>query len=162
MKVNPMKSCAWKEFHGLNENNFSFTTFKEVLMVICTSKFNTDSCVRGIGSSKRTANKTFTGAILFSGAYDTAKTKGIAAAGGDMRGKGNILARIEEVKTFIEEEEMGDIVEMPEFTNSNHSTKINSFMWIIDPPKYRKAVNRWLEEGLRPKEDSSNTDVWEV
>lgn len=158
MKVNNMKSCAWKEFHGLNEKTFNFKTFKQVLMVISTSKFNDDA----YPGHKRTANKTFTGAMLFCCAYDTRKTNGIAAVGTEMRGKKKILDRMEEVKVFIEEEGMGDIVEMPEFNNSNHNTKINSFMWIIDPPNYRIAVNRWLKDDIKPKDDNGNTDVWEV
>jgi len=159
MKVNSMKSCAWKEFHGLNEKTFNFKTFKEVLMVNMTSKFNTDS---GRNGQKVTANRAFTGAILFSGATNGKKVTGISAYATEIRKRENLLKRIEEVKCFIEAEGMGDILEIPEFTNSNHDTRIHSFMLMIEPKGMKKALNRWLKEGVLPKPDNDNTQAWQV
>lgn len=153
MEIVTMKSCAWKEFHGINEVTFDFNTFKNLMLFHFCDKFGANS-PKPLGK--------YPGCILFSGAYNTAKTEGLPNGHGEIRKKERMLKRLEEIMYFVEEEELGDIVEMPEFSNSNHKTIIVPFMWIIDRDGFTKGIKRWLKAGGNPVRDNSNTAIWEV
>lgn len=152
-----MKSCAMREFVGLNDPEFTFSTFKEVLL----------NSYRDIyGDDPWTPPDYYSGAVLFSGAYNPTDCDDTWALAKQMknnfRTQAKIYKRLEEVKKFIEEEEMGDIVEMPEFMNDNHKTMIVPFLWDIDPKGFNKAQKRWVADGVKPKRDENSKDVFQL
>lgn len=153
MELVTMKSCAWKEFHGINEVVFDFKIFKKMLMW--------HFCDRYAMNGPRPNGK-YPGCILFSGAYNTPKTEGLPNGVGEIRKKARMLDRLEDIMSFIEDEGMGDIVEMPEFANSNHKTIIVPFMWIIDRKRFTKTLRTWLNDGFVPDLHKGNTAIWEI
>jgi hypothetical protein len=141
-----MTNCGVKEFVGISEKNFPLKVFKQELM----HKFGPDSCLGSFG-----------GAIFFSGAYDMMDSHGPQVSNKPERMKHLVLERVEIIKTFLIEEGLGTVVDMPEFVNHNHKTKIVPFMLYIDPVGMRKAMQSWKNAGLKPVNSETN-NVWQL
>jgi hypothetical protein len=136
LSITGMPDCCWRYMRGLNKEKVTFENFQFTLL----RAFKNSGCS---GTDWKPPTST-TGAILFCGAH----SGGAMVLGGGTVAKTNVEANVEKICTWIEEEELGDVVELPVFENYLHRSKIIPRMWIIDKKKFFQALDRWHKDSI--------------
>lgn len=135
-RIDNMPDCCWKYLKGTNQCKQDFELLKRVLM----QTFNA-------GEEKEYKNPPhFPGAILFAGAYGGDTIPAHMMGGPGVTGKTIIKKNIKGLCNFFEEEEVGSIVEMPEYRNELHNSTIIPVMVCIKEKEFKAALTRWALE----------------
>ncbi len=131
-QVKSMPDCCWKYLRGVNQGVQSELALKKELW-------------KAFQSMDRPAIK-LPGALLFCGAYggDTIPAHMIGDDG--VKTKARVLENLEFISAFFEKEELGEIVELPNFYSGLHDSNITGAMLLIDAPKFQIALKRWRKE----------------
>jgi len=145
MFLSPMKNCGMKEFVGVNEDKFDFKDFKRQMI----NDYGMD------GFSEPPS------CVIFSGAYDVRGSHGTQVTGRPIRTKKLMLKRCEDIKKFLEDETLGIIVDIPDFTNANHKTIVVPWMLFVDRTEFHSAINRWKKDKIEAKV-TDNTPTWQL
>lgn len=128
MKITSMESCAWLQLYGsFDSYNFSKKRFNEAL-----KRFS------AIWSNPP-------GAVLICAAHGGSAINSPKYA---------IMRRCEDLLTYIEENGLGYIVEIPEFENHRHHSTIVPYMWVID----KNAIREYGEKYLK----NTNDKEWHI
>lgn len=132
LEIQSMPDCCWKYLHGINHKKINLQTFQ----LACLRAFRNTDYLQSKGWH---CADSFTGAVLFCAAH----SGDAMAIYGDTVSKKIVLDSLEKVCSYVEDEDIGHIVELPQFTNSAHDSKIVPRMWIINQGKFKIALNRW-------------------
>ena len=106
--------CAWRVYHGITKNDWTVNFFKQELC-------------KGLHSKKP--------AILFNAAYGS-------NADGQVNDKETVMKRCEQLMNFIENNELGDVYELPQFQNHGGG-RIVPIVWIVNKAGLNRAVGSW-------------------
>ena len=83
-----------------------------------------------------------TGAVMFCGSHGG----NAMSIYGNTVNKTLVKSSLEDVCTYIENADVGQIVELPQFYNQLHNSKIEPRMWIIDAEKLKKKMKLWMKD----------------
>ena len=134
LAIKSMPDCCWKYMDGINNKDIKEIDFK----VMCTRFFrNTDKPHKDWWPATKQ-----TGAVLFCGAH----SGNAMSMYGNTVTKRPVLKSLEAVCTYIEDADIGHIVELPEFYNELHKSEIVPRMWIIDAKKLKARMKLWMKE----------------
>jgi hypothetical protein len=132
LNIIKMEDCCWKQLTGINNNNIRLIDFQRTLL----HHFN-DGTLKNFSSPS-----TFPGGILFCGAYGGDAT---VLEGNTVKPK-EVKQSLNQICDWIEEFELGEVVEMPIFTNHHHNSNIEAKLWLLDNDKMGKRLEEWGDE----------------
>ena len=115
------KCCAWRAYHGINNKEWTLEKFKK------------DITNGHLGGRQ---------AVIFNGAYGSGADVGVFDGSNISKGKVTITKRCNKIKDFINEHELGDVYELPEFQNPGYGMII-PFVWFVNKDKLLKAREEW-------------------
>ena len=132
MHFKNLPDCCWNYLCGINDKNITLKKFQ----IACLKNFNN-------GSNKWRCPTKVTGAVLFCGAYGGGA---IALEDNTSTYKRTILNSLEKVCGFIEDNDLGYIIEIPNFKNGLHLSTITPRLWVIDQVNFKKAMKNWITD----------------
>ena len=118
--------CGVGEFQGINQPEF---TVEKALMEIAVSG----------GYTKNNEHPGY-GSCLFTAAWDDKKTP--AGFNNSGRTRRKYVDRMKKLIKYIEENDLGDVVTMPQFRNPGHGSMVKPALWYIK----RKKLIAWHTE----------------
>ena len=129
-----MPDCCWKYLDGINNKVIKEIDFK----IMCCKYFkNPDKPNKNWEPATK-----MTGAVMFCGSHGG----NAMSIYGNTVNKTLVKSSLEDVCTYIENADVGQIVELPQFYNQLHNSKIEPRMWIIDAEKLKKKMKLWMKD----------------
>ena len=147
--IKTMPDCCWRYMDGINNKKVTEREFQ----VMCLRFFrNTDRLHSDWAAAVKQP-----GAILFCGAHSG---NAMSIYGNTVK-KLPVLKSLENVCTYIENADVGHIVELPEFYNPLHTSTIVPRMWILDGKKLNKAMKLWIKDDkIKAAYDDRTRSMW--
>jgi hypothetical protein len=131
--IKTMPDCCWRYLSGINNTPIN----KKDLQVIILKTFRHT----GYQAKDWRPSPKVTGAVLFCGSFGG----GAMSLHGNTVDKDIVTKNVEKICQWIEAEDIGDIVELPQFYNGLHTSQILPRMWIINQTKLKQAMKRWYK-----------------
>lgn len=152
--ISKLPDCCWMYIQGINTNLNTDEVRNKLLNVLATRFSHKQGFI---------APRDFPGAFVFCGAYGG----GAMALNGSTTNKDKVQASLERLCTWIEEEGLGEITELPNFINHRHSSNVESCLWTVDNKGMKKAFTKWLnvvpeDEWRVVKNTRSPTLSWRI
>ena len=136
LNFDSLPDCCWKYLQGVNNKECRLDDFK----LKCLKTFRTVK--GGVNQGRWFPPNKVTGAVLFCGAYGG----GAMAIHGNAVDEETVLRNVEKICRWVDDEELGHIIEIPAFKNALHTSNIMPRLWVIDQPSFKRALVRWNEE----------------
>ena len=134
MHFKNLPDCCWNYLCGINDKNITLKKFQ----LACLKNFNNYG-----KTSEWMCPTKITGAVLFCGAYGGGA---IALEDNTSTCKRTVLKSLEKVCGFIEDNDLGYIIEIPNFKNGLHLSTITPRLWVIDQVKFKRSLINWMKD----------------
>jgi len=148
-RIKAMPDCCWRYLDGINYTSIKKKDFQVV--VLKTFRHASYQAKDWRPSPK------VTGAVLFCGSFGG----GAMSIWGDTVDKDDVTSNVEKICQWIEDENIGDIVELPQFYNGLHTSQILPRMWIINQAKLKRVMRKWYAiPGIRTAYENEVGASW--